>query len=251
MNRRERLYYMGIKCIWRSRRTFLQSVRDVEADNLDPEEQTDLYRIDHFVLSQKLIADQWLDLSKSVSECTNCGLCLKRKQAVLGVGDRQAKWLFVGEAPGENEDNIGEPFVGQAGKLLDRMLFALGLDRGKDVYIANAIKCRPPNNRSPTLEEIQTCLPYLRKQIELINPQIIVALGRPATQALLGSVNTRLGSMRGIVFHYAGIPLIVTYHPAYLLRSPLEKAKAWEDLVFARNTLSKLQLANAVDSDNN
>jgi DNA polymerase len=148
------------------------------------------------------------------------------------VGDEKAAWLFVGEGPGADEDEQGEPFVGQAGKLLDNMLAAIKLKRGKNVYIANVVKCRPPNNRIPEADEIAQCLPYLQNQIALIQPKIIVALGKTAACALLGRDAT-LGSLRGKVYEYQGIPLIITYHPAYLLRSPAEKAKAWQDLCFA------------------
>jgi DNA polymerase len=148
---------------------------------------------------------------------------------VFGVGDEQADWLFVGEGPGEEEDALGEPFVGQAGRLLDNMLFSIGLKRGDNVYIANVIKCRPPNNRNPEADEIATCMPYLQQQIAHIKPKLIVALGKTAACALLGRDAT-LGSLRGSLHDYHGIPLLVSFHPAYLLRSPAEKAKAWQDL---------------------
>jgi uracil-DNA glycosylase family 4 len=151
---------------------------------------------------------------------------------VFGVGDEKAEWLFVGEGPGADEDAQGEPFVGQAGKLLDNMLAAIKLQRGKNVYIANVVKCRPPNNRTPEPDEIATCMPYLRQQIALIQPKLIVALGKTAATSLLGRDAT-LGSLRGTMHDFNGTPLIVTYHPAYLLRSPAEKAKAWQDLCFA------------------
>ncbi|HLY97379.1 MAG TPA: uracil-DNA glycosylase, partial [Sideroxyarcus sp.] len=143
-----------------------------------------------------------------------------------------AEWLFVGEGPGADEDVQGEPFVGQAGKLLDNMLAAIKLKRGSNVYIANIVKCRPPSNRTPEPDEIAICLPYLQRQIELIQPKLIVALGKTAATSLLGRDAT-LGSLRGTVHDFRGIPVIVTYHPAYLLRSPAEKAKAWQDLLFA------------------
>ena len=174
----------------------------------------------------------WPQLKDMVRNCTACRLRAGCTQTVFGVGDEQAEWLFVGEGPGADEDAQGEPFVGQAGKLLDNMLLAIGLRRGKNVYIANIVKCRPPNNRTPEADEIATCLPYLRRQIELIGPRLIVALGKTAATALLGR-DAPLGSLRGTLHAYRDIPLIVTYHPAYLLRSPMEKAKAWEDLRFA------------------
>ena len=181
-------------------------------------------------------AMSWDELSATVAACRQCRLCETRKQAVLGVGDRNADWLFVGEGPGAEEDQRGEPFVGQAGKLLDSMLAAIGLKRGEDVYIANAVKCRPLENRTPTPEETATCRPYLERQIELIRPKLIVALGRPAAQTLL-QAEVKIGAARGRLHDYHGIPLIVTYHPAYLLRTLQDKARAWEDLCFMRRTM--------------
>lgn len=186
----------------------------------------------------------WDELKSAVAGCRACGLCQARKQAVLGVGDQQADWLFVGEGPGAEEDERGEPFVGQAGKLLDAMLAAIDLKRGPGqgdgegggVYIANAVKCRPPNNRTPEAEETAACWPYLERQIALIRPKLIVALGRPAAQTLLQR-EVKIASARGRVFDFAGVPLIVTYHPAYLLRNLPDKAKAWEDLCFMRRTM--------------
>ena len=179
----------------------------------------------------------WEELRVLVSECRACGLCEKRKQAVLGVGHPSAPWMFVGEGPGADEDELGEPFVGQAGKLLDGMLAAIGCQRGREVYIANVVKCRPPGNRTPTPDEAAACAPFLDRQIDLVKPRVIVALGKTAATRLLG-VEASLASLRGRVHDYHGIPVVVTYHPAYLLRSLAEKAKAWEDLVFARRTLA-------------
>jgi DNA polymerase len=179
---------------------------------------------------------EWDGLAAAVRDCNLCGLCAQRKQAVLGVGDPHAEWLFIGEGPGADEDEQGEPFVGQAGKLLDGMLHAIGLSRGERVYIANVVKCRPPGNRTPTLEEAQACAPFLDRQIAMIRPKLIVALGKTAAQRLLGT-EASLASLRGRVHRYGDIPLVVTYHPAYLLRTLPEKAKAWEDLLFARRTL--------------
>jgi DNA polymerase len=181
----------------------------------------------------------WDGLIARIHACSACRLCQQRKQAVPGVGDRQADWLFVGEAPGAEEDERGEPFVGQAGKLLDNMLAAIGLERGKGVYIANAVKCRPPLNRTPEADEIAACHSFLERQIQLIAPRLIVALGRPAAQALLAT-EVKIGPARGRTFRYGDIPVIVTYHPAYLLRNPHDKAKAWEDLCFARRTMAGL-----------
>lgn len=174
----------------------------------------------------------WPQLKDVVHNCTVCKLRAGCTQTVFGVGDEKADWLFVGEGPGADEDAQGEPFVGQAGKLLDNMLAAIKLKRGKNVYIANIVKCRPPDNRTPAADEIAQCLPYLHRQIALIQPKLIVALGKVASNALLGKDAT-IASLRGKLHDYHGIPLIVTYHPAYLLRSPSEKAKAWQDLCFA------------------
>ncbi len=181
-------------------------------------------------------ASNWVELKQLVTQCRACGLCQQRKQAVFGVGDEQADWLFIGEAPGADEDVQGEPFVGQAGKLLDNMLAALDLARGEKVYIANAVKCRPPGNRTPEAAEMAACRPYLERQIALIKPKIIVLLGKAAVHAVLHE-DKPLGGMRGHRFAYQGIPVVVTYHPAYLLRNLPEKAKAWEDLLFARKVL--------------
>lgn len=178
----------------------------------------------------------WDALEQQIRDCRACTLCERRNQAVPGVGDREADWLFVGEGPGAEEDQRGEPFVGQAGKLLDAMLAAIGLERGHNVYIANAVKCRPPGNRTPEADEMATCQPYLERQIALIRPRIIVALGRPAAQTLLGG-EVKIAAARGRLFDRNGIPVVVTYHPAYLLRNPQDKAKAWEDLCFARASI--------------
>jgi uracil-DNA glycosylase len=177
----------------------------------------------------------WPELKQQVRDCTACRLRAGCTQTVFGMGDEKADWLFVGEGPGADEDALGEPFVGQAGKLLDNMLAAIKLKRGNNVYIANIVKCRPPENRTPAADEIAQCLPYLERQIALIQPKLIVALGKVASNALLGK-NATLASLRGTLHDYHGIPLIVTYHPAYLLRSPTEKAKAWQDLCFAVKT---------------
>ncbi len=182
----------------------------------------------------------WSGLAAAVRDCRQCGLCAARKQAVLGVGDVDADWLFVGEGPGAEEDQRGEPFVGQAGKLLDNMLAAIGLERGNDVYIANAVKCRPPQNRTPEPQEMDACRPYLERQIELIRPRLIVALGRPAAQTLLRA-EVKIAAARGRLHDYQGIPLVVTYHPAYLLRNLPDKARAWEDLCFMRATMRRLK----------
>lgn len=186
----------------------------------------------------------WEQLRQMVSGCTACPLSLTRKQTVFGVGDEQADWLFIGEGPGAREDELGEPFVGQAGKLLDNMLQAVSLRRGQDVYIANIVKCRPPGNRNPQDAEAEQCRPYLLRQIALIQPRLIVALGKVAAQNLLAT-DASIASLRGRLHEFSGIPLIVTYHPAYLLRSLADKAKAWEDLCFARDTMRNLQAAHS------
>lgn len=175
----------------------------------------------------------WEQLHNAVAECVACPLAQSRKKTVFGVGDQAASWLFIGEGPGAKEDEAGEPFVGPAGKLLDNLLQAIHLDRHHDVYIANIVKCRPPNNRNPQATEAEKCRPYLLRQIELIQPRLIIALGKVAAENLLGTHDS-LASLRGSVHDFSGTPLIVTYHPAYLLRSLTDKAKAWEDLCFAR-----------------
>ena len=181
----------------------------------------------------------WTELKQVVPGCTACGLHKTRTQTVFGVGDEGADWMLIGEAPGAEEDRLGEPFVGQAGKLLDNMLAAIGLKRGENVYIANVLKCRPPGNRNPEPEEVARCSPYLQRQIELVKPKLVVAMGRFAAQTLLAT-DASIASLRGRVHAYAGVPLIVTYHPAYLLRNLPDKAKAWADLVFAKKTLESL-----------
>jgi DNA polymerase len=187
-----------------------------------------------------IAAMDWESLKQAIADCTACELCKTRKQAVPGVGDIAADWLFVGEGPGAEEDERGEPFVGQAGKLLDNMLAAIDLKRGNKVYIANAVKCRPPNNRTPEPAETAACWPFLARQIELIQPKLIVTLGKPAAQTLLQQEVT-ISRARGLTHDFAGIPLIVTYHPAYLLRNLPDKAKAWEDLCFMRKTMAGLR----------
>jgi len=182
----------------------------------------------------------WPQLKASVAGCTACPLHKGRNKTVFGVGDEQAEWMFIGEGPGADEDAKGEPFVGQAGKLLDNMLAAIGLKRGKNVYIGNMVKCRPPGNRNPEPLEVSQCEPYLRRQIGLIGPKLIVALGKVAAVNLLKR-DASVASLRGKVLEYQGTPLIVTYHPAYLLRSLPDKAKAWEDLCFAVETMNSLQ----------
>ena len=188
----------------------------------------------------------WPALNATILGCRDCALCERREQAVPGVGDVEADWLFIGEGPGAEEDERGEPFVGQAGRLLDAMLTAIDLRRGEGVYIANAVKCRPPNNRTPEADELAACRPYLARQIALIRPRLIVLLGRVAVQSLLGE-DASLASLRGKALRYRenglDIPVLVTYHPAYLLRNLPDKAKAWEDLCRAR-ALMRAEMAS-------
>jgi len=181
----------------------------------------------------------WPELKTAVKACEACGLRKNCTQTVFGVGDEQADWLLVGEAPGAEEDARGEPFVGQAGRLLDNMLAAIDLKRGEDVYICNVLKCRPPGNRNPEPYEVAQCTPHLLRQLELIKPKLILAMGRFAVQALLGT-EASIASLRGRLHRYQGVPLVVTYHPAYLLRNLPDKAKAWEDLCFARRSIAAL-----------
>ena len=218
MTGRRELYLeeMGLGPVWRA--------RGVPADAPDPGDAG---------------AMDSAELKAAVAGCTACELHKSRTRTVFGVGDENADWLFIGEAPGADEDAQGEPFVGQAGKLLDNMLKSIGLKRGDNVYIANVVKSRPPNNRNPLPNEIAACFPYLQRQIELIQPKLIITLGKIASETLLGRQAT-IASLRGQVHAYRGIPLIVTYHPAYLLRTLQDKARAWEDLCLAKQTMQDL-----------
>jgi uracil-DNA glycosylase family 4 len=189
----------------------------------------------------------WPALKTAVATCEACVLCKTRTNTVFGVGDERAEWMIVGEAPGAEEDARGEPFVGQAGRLLDSMLAAVALRRGDNVYIANVLKCRPPGNRNPEPFEVAQCSPHLVRQIELIQPKLILALGRAAAQLLLNT-DASIASLRGRLFRYQGVTTIVTYHPAYLLRNLPDKSKAWEDLCFARATMKDLKAAIAPQS---
>ncbi len=199
----------------------------------------------------------WPALVEAAAGCRACGLCAQRRQAVLEAGPRDADWMVVGEAPGEQEDREGLPFVGKSGQLLDRMLAAIGVSRQgrgragapaaapqhEGVYIANTLKCRPPGNRNPAPEELAACAPFLQRQLELVQPRVLLLMGRFAVQSLLGS-EAPLGRLRGQVHQVLGRPAIVSYHPSYLLRSPMEKAKAWDDLCLARATLDSLRAAD-------
>ena len=193
---------------------------------LDPERAERVARMD------------WPALREAVASCQACNLCKGRAQTVFGVGDERARWLIIGEAPGQEEDRQGEPFVGQAGKLLDAMLAALDMQRNRDVFIANVLKCRPPGNRNPEPLEVAQCAPFLHRQVELVKPALIVLMGRFAAQAILDT-DASIASLRGKVHRYRGIPAVVTYHPAYLLRNLTDKAKSWEDLLFARRTATQ------------
>jgi uracil-DNA glycosylase len=213
---------MGLSPVWRLRTGVSQDISFPGEEK----QESEILRMD------------WRQLKAKVAGCTDCKLRAGCSQTVFGVGDEKADWMLVGEAPGSEEDRLGEPFVGQAGKLLDNMLAAIALSRGNNVYIANVLKCRPPGNRNPEPDEVAKCSPHLLRQIELVEPKLIVAMGRFAAQTLLGTDAT-IASLRGKVHRYAGVPLVVTYHPAYLLRNLPDKAKAWADLLFAAKTIEK------------
>jgi DNA polymerase len=233
---------MGLAPLWRLRDKSAQTA-ETPGEPETPRSETPAAAPAGDARTQRIAAMGWDELRTAVADCRDCRLCEKRKQSVLGVGDLEADWLFVGEGPGADEDEKGEPFVGQAGRLLDAMLAAIDLQRGRKVYISNAVKCRPPGNRTPEAEETAACFPYLQRQIELIKPKLIVALGKPAAETLLDT-EVKVGAARGRLHDYRGIPLIVTYHPAYLLRNLTDKAKAWEDLCFARRTMQGLSDAD-------
>ena len=229
--RRQYLQAMGIE-LWERRALAGASVGAVSAgtepmshatEGVSPAESTEVG------------AMGWEALERAVHACVKCPLHASRKQAVFGVGGQNAQWMFIGEAPGVQEDLQGEPFVGRAGQLLNAMLAAVGLKR-EQVYIANVLKCRPPNNRDPQIDEVDACEPYLVRQIELIAPRIILALGRHAAHSLL-KTELPLGKLRGRRLSYHDIPLVVTYHPAYLLRNPVDKRKVWDDLCLARDII--------------
>jgi len=239
----EILRELGLLPLWRLRDRRVAPAVGVEANEpppsrvVAPTERSGVATDDRL---QRIAALEWPAFAADVDACTACGLCRTRNRSVPGVGDARAQWLFIGEAPGADEDAKGEPFVGQAGRLLDSMLAALGMRRGDNVYIANVLKCRPPGNRTPEPREVEACRPYLDRQIALIGPRIIVALGKSAATTLL-NVEASIASLRGRVHRYRDVPLIVTYHPAYLLRNLPDKAKAWEDLCLARATLRRQQ----------
>ncbi len=240
--RHQYLAGMGIQA-WRLRRS---SESEVAADAVDAGADADTPIDSAVAVSVPVSAHavpavpDWERLQADVASCTRCELHTQRTQTVFGVGNRSADWMVIGEAPGAEEDRQGEPFVGRAGKLLDAMLRATGRSRDQ-VFIANILKCRPPNNRDPHNEEVAQCRDYLQAQIDLLQPRVILAVGRIAAQSLL-QTESNLGRLRGKVHAYSSsageIPVVVTYHPAYLLRSPAEKRKAWEDLRLAMQTLA-------------
>jgi DNA polymerase len=235
---------MGLGPVWRLRRRDSafeiqdsgRAIEDSNAAKFAAPAEAELSFDDR---AARIARMDWPALKQAVAECKACGLCQTRKNTVFGVGDEHAEWMLVGEAPGAEEDARGEPFVGQAGRLLDNMLAAIDLARCTNVYIANVLKCRPPGNRNPEPAEVAQCSPHLVRQIALIRPKLIVAMGRFAAQTLLSS-DASIASLRGRQFEYQGVPLVVTYHPAYLLRNLPDKAKAWEDLLFARATIRGL-----------
>lgn len=188
---------------------------------------------------ERILQADWDALTAEVHACQACTLCEKRQHAVPGVGDQQATWMFVGEGPGAEEDARGEPFVGPAGQLLDAMLSSIGLTRKHDVFITNAVKCRPPHNRTPEAHELRQCAPFLQRQIALVQPKLLIALGRPAAQILLQQEDLRISAIRSKVHQVGDIPLIVTYHPAYLLRTPADKLKAWEDFCLMQKIMPR------------
>lgn len=195
-------------------------------------------RLDMPQKNETIARMDWSQLEQTVAACQLCSLSQTRTQTVFGIGTQQAELMIIGEAPGEQEDKTGQPFVGPAGKLLDNMLLAIGLTRTQHVYIANVLKCRPPGNRDPSPDEIAYCSAYLRRQVALIQPKVILLLGRFSAQTLLETTIT-IGKLRGQIHHYQEVPAVVTYHPAYLLRSPAEKAKAWADLNVVRTLLEQ------------
>jgi uracil-DNA glycosylase family 4 len=245
MDRQDRLKALGLWPVWRLRAAAMAEPEAASPDDAEPAVMAQITLPPAPAMPPSPVPSplpdlDWDALGAAVKACDRCPLARSRTQGVPGVGDPNAEWLFIGEAPGADEDRQGEPFVGQAGKLLDAMMAGIGLRRGRNVYIANILKSRPPGNRDPRPEEVEACLPYLERQIDLIKPRLIVVLGRIAAQTLLVS-DTPIGKLRGHVHQYRGVPMVVTYHPAYLLRNPADKAKAWEDLVLARQTMAGLK----------
>jgi len=246
---------MGIT-VWESRRSLSASsctsenldACHLEPETINPTAESELAKLVSWPASPPTVLanhqhnreDEWIKLQHEVAACRKCGLCESRTQTVFGVGNRHPGWMLIGEAPGQDEDLQGEPFVGRAGQLLNEMLRAIGLRR-EEVYIANMLKCRPPQNRDPEAGEIAACRDYLQRQIQLLRPKLIMTVGRVAAQNLLNTQQS-LAKLRGARYQFADTPVVVVHHPSYLLRSPLEKAKAWEDLQYAwtvYNTLEK------------
>ena len=236
LRREEILKELGLTPLWRSRENVV-----AQAPSPANERHSACATVTTNERRAQILRMDWSQLKATVAGCIACPLHHTRARTVFGVGDENADWLLVGEGPGAEEDAKGEPFVGPAGQLLDSMLAAIKLQRGANVYIANVVKCRPPGNRNPDSNEAQQCEPYLARQIELIKPKLIIGLGKVAAQNLLHTDAT-VASLRGKLHEYHGIPLIVTYHPAYLLRSLADKSKAWQDLCFASTTMQALQL---------
>ena len=230
------LEQFGIR--WHAPNDIAASPESAPAEYAAPEKVATVPKIELAPRATGIEAMHWDQLAETVAACRACKLCATRRNTVFGVGDMQADWLIVGEAPGENEDMQGEPFVGQAGKLLDNMLRSLGLSRREKVYIANVLKCRPPGNRNPEPDEVAQCEPFLRRQVELLQPKVIIAMGRFAVQSLLGTTDA-IGKLRGQRHQYSGVPVVVTYHPAYLLRNLPDKSKAWADLCLARSIVTQ------------
>jgi len=247
--REEMLREMGLMPLWRLRTDRVHQAPELARAPAETAEAGSIAmpeaRVQADARREVIMRMEWAELEETVAKCCACALHTTRTRTVFGVGDGNANWMFIGEGPGAEEDAIGEPFVGQAGRLLDNMLAALDLGRHANVYIANVVKCRPPGNRNPATVEAKACEPFLQRQIDLIKPRLIVALGRVAALNLLGR-EVSISSLRGRVLDYKGTPLIVTYHPAYLLRSLTEKAKAWEDLCFALKTMQGLRAGCAL-----
>ena len=239
---------MGLWPVWRLRGAASQTEPESLAPAQVPDELKLVSQEDAGERCAAIARMDWQSLKQSVAECTACRLSESRHQTVLGAGDHTADWLFVGEAPGVEEDAQGEPFVGASGLLLDNMLKSIKLSRNKHVYIANAVKCHPPGNRDPKMDELGACEPYLTRQIELIQPKLIVALGVVAAHRLLNT-DESIANLRGTLHTSRGIPLIVTYHPAYLLRNAQDKAKVWDDLCFAVKTMNDLNVVQAEESN--
>ena len=244
MMREEYLRELGLSPLWHERKAALLATDTIVAPPLSAAADGDNDVLPPPALTPVTAGESliqrmdWDSLRQAASICQNCDLANARKNVVFGVGDRQAQMMFIGEGPGAEEDRRGEPFVGRAGHLLNMMMHAIALNRNQGIYIANIVKCRPPDNRNPTHQEARTCLAYLRRQIALVRPRLLVALGKVAASHLL-QTESSIGQLRQKMHDYDGIPLVVTYHPAYLLRSPLEKRKSWDDLRFIRRLLQE------------